>query len=254
VSIVTVTLNNRAFIEEAMQSVFVQSYPGIEYVVIDGGSTDGTADIVKAHQKRLAGWTSEPDLGIADAFNKGLARTTGDYVLFLNSDDRFASSNSVDLLARAALRFDLPDIVCGACRLVDRESGRLVRHLSVRMTRLGLMVGRISPHPAMLTSRAYFGKFGVFDSSFKIAMDLDLMLRGARQSRVAYVPDVITVMRSGGASLRRRASVVEEILRALRKNGLVRSHLGERLIRAYFAVGGTLGPRLRALGEWMRRG
>jgi glycosyltransferase len=253
VSIVTVTLNNRAFIVEAMESVFVQSYSKIEYVVIDGGSTDGTADIVRAYQGRLAAWTSEPDLGIADAFNKGLAKTTGDYVLFLNSDDRFASSNSVNLLVQAALRSDLPDIVCGACRLVDRETGELVRDLSLRMTRLGLMVGRTSPHPAMLTSRSYFQKFGVFDSSFKIAMDLDLMLRGALRSRIAYLPDVITVMRSGGASLRHRASVVEEILRALRKNGVVRSHRGESLIRAYFTAGGMLGPHFRTLRKWIRR-
>jgi len=253
VSIVTVTLNNRAFIGEAMQSVFAQSYPNIEYVVIDGGSTDGTADIVRAHQERLAAWVSEPDRGIADAFNKGLSKTTGDYVLFLNSDDKFASSNSVDLLVQIALRSGLPDIVCGACDLVDRESGQLVRHLRIRMTRLGLLVGRISPHPAMLTSRSYFAKFGVFDPSLVIAMDLDLMLRGALQSRVAYVPDVITVMRSGGLSLRHRALVVEEVLRTLRKNGLVRGRPGEYFIRAYFSARGILGPHLRRLRKWIRR-
>jgi glycosyltransferase len=135
-----------------MQSVFAQSYPDIEYVVIDGGSTD----IVKAYQERLAAWTSELDSGIAEAFNKGLSRTTADYVLFLNSGERFASSNSIDLLLQAALRSSLLDIVCGACNLVDHESGRLVRRLRFRMTRLSLLFGRISPHPAMFYEPVVF--------------------------------------------------------------------------------------------------
>ena len=121
------------------------------------------------------------------------------------------------------------------------------------MTRLGLLFGRISPHPAMLTSRSYFRKFGVFDSSFAIAMDLDLLLRGALQSRIAYVPDVITVMRSGDISLRHRATLVEEILRALRKNGVVSSRPGEYALRTCFGVGDVLGFHLRTLRKWMRR-
>src|SRR6267142_1830060 len=95
VSIVTVTLNSREHVEDAIRSVLSQTYPAIEYVIIDGGSTDGTLDVIRAHEKDFASWISEPDRGIADAFNKGLAATSGDYVLFLNSDDWLADPEAL---------------------------------------------------------------------------------------------------------------------------------------------------------------
>src|SRR6266852_7649400 len=95
VSVVTATLGSRAYLEDTIQSVLAQSHPNLEYIIVDGGSKDGTVDLIRSYESRLTDWVSEPDRGIADAFNKGLARSTGDYVLFLNSDDRFATSDAV---------------------------------------------------------------------------------------------------------------------------------------------------------------
>lgn len=252
VSVVTVTLNSREFVEDTIRSVLAQSYSNVEYVVIDGGSTDGTAEIVRAYASRLAAWVSERDAGIADAFNKGLARVSGDYVIFLNSDDRFATPNSLALLMLSAKQADWPALVCGDCELVQRGSGQRVTRLNVRMTPLGILLGRMSPHPAMLTHKSYFAKYGGFDPSFRIAMDFDLVLRGALHERIVYVPEVITIMRSGGLSTRHRSVVVEEIVRALRKNGNVRTRLGERLVRVYFRLRGKVGSGLKALSAWTR--
>lgn len=96
ISVVTVCYNSVDTIEETMLSVLNQTYPDVEYIIIDGGSTDGTVDIIKKYAGRVAYWISEPDKGIYDAMNKGIAAATGDYINFMNSGDRFASTNVIE--------------------------------------------------------------------------------------------------------------------------------------------------------------
>ncbi len=254
VCIVTVSLNNRAHIGDTIRSVLGQTYPAIEYVIIDGGSTDGTLDVIRAHASRLAAWISEPDSGIADAFNKGLARASGDYVLFLNSDDWLATPDAVDQAMRAAREADYPEIVFGDCDIVDRESGRRLRRLSMEWSPLAFRFGRMINHPAVFTHLSYFRRYGEFDTSFRIATDFELMLRGIFESRVLHVPAVITIMRAGGASMRDREAVVEEIIRALKKNAVVRTYAGELLLRGYFAARRMMRPMKRWLSALLPRG
>ena len=123
ISVVTVVYNGCRFIEETMASVRSQIGPLVEHWVIDGGSTDGTLDIIRLHAFGLAGWLSEPDDGIADAFNKGLSRATGRYVMFLNADDALAHPSALADLLQAARAGDWPDVVYGDCDLFDPESG-----------------------------------------------------------------------------------------------------------------------------------
>ncbi|HET7766016.1 MAG TPA: glycosyltransferase family 2 protein [Burkholderiales bacterium] len=245
VSIVTVALNSREHIEDTIRSVLSQHYPSIEHVIVDGGSTDGTLDVIRAYEKSLASWTSGPDRGIADAFNKGLEATSGDYIQFLNSDDWLADPEAVSRAMQAATRSGFPEIVFGDCDVVDRDTGGLLRRLDHGWSPVAFRFGRMINHPALFTHRSYFRKYGEFDLSYRISMDFELMLRGALRSRVVHVPSVITCMRAGGVSMGNREAAVEEIIRAMKKNGQLRPGWQEWLMRMYFAARRLLHPLRR---------
>lgn len=113
-SIITITYNAVRLVEQTLLNVLSQSYPNIEYIVIDGGSTDGTVDIIRRYESGLAYWVSEPDKGIYDAMNKGLQKATGDYVWFINAGDTLCSSDTVQsVVSRLQKRKALPDIIYG---------------------------------------------------------------------------------------------------------------------------------------------
>ena len=118
-SIITITYNAVRLVEQTLLNVLSQSYPNIEYIVIDGGSTDGTVDIIKRYESGLAYWVSEPDKGIYDAMNKGLQKATGDYVWFINAGDTLCSSDTVQsVVSRLQKRKALPDIIYGETKAV----------------------------------------------------------------------------------------------------------------------------------------
>jgi glycosyltransferase involved in cell wall biosynthesis len=106
ISIITITYNSAEHLEQTIQSVATQSYPHIEYIIVDGGSTDGTLDIIKRHEQHLDNWVSEPDEGISDAMNKGVALASGDFVYFLHSDDYLGSSNAISTACSYLTRSD----------------------------------------------------------------------------------------------------------------------------------------------------
>ena len=138
-SIITITYNAVRLVEQTLLNVLSQSYPNIEYIVIDGGSTDGTVDIIRRYESGLAYWVSEPDKGIYDAMNKGLQKATGDYVWFINAGDTLCSSDTVQsVVSRWQKRKALPDIIYGETNIVDEER----RSLGLR--RRGSSRGRVS--------------------------------------------------------------------------------------------------------------
>lgn len=239
VSIVTITRNSRAFLGETIKSVITQDYPRIEYIVVDGASTDGTIDIIASYKSMITRSISEPDAGIADAFNKGLRLSTGDYVVFLNSDDRFATPRVVGDMVQAIISAGLPDLIYGDCTLHERESGRYLHAINVCFSPRAFLWGRTLPHPSLFTSRAYFDRHGEFDTRFRIAMDYEFLLRGALQTRVVHVPLIVTEIRTGGISTR-SPEVINEIVSALRKNGIIRSSLGALVLLSYFRARSVL--------------
>src|SRR5262245_24911835 len=121
VSVITAVRNGEKYLPETLQSVLTQTYARVEHLVIDGGSSDATVDIIRAHAPKLAYWISEPDAGIADAFNKGVVKATGDYLLFLNSDDVLAQREAIATMAEAAVGAGLPGLIYGDCMMVSRE-------------------------------------------------------------------------------------------------------------------------------------
>lgn len=248
VSIVTITRNSRVYVKDAIESVIGQTFPSIEYIMVDGGSTDGTVDIIRSYNDRISKWVSEPDGGIADAFNKGLAFTTGDYIMYLNSDDRLASPRVIEDMVAAIEREGLPELAYGDLCVIDRESGRQVRTLRWEFSAHALRFGRTIPHPSLLMHRRYFLQHGSFDTSFRIAMDYELLLRGATKSRVVHVPVTVSEFRTGGVS-NPGPLVVDEIIRAQRKNGMVCTDIAATLLRAYF----TGRARLRGIKSLILR-
>jgi glycosyltransferase involved in cell wall biosynthesis len=247
ISVVTVVYNGCRFIEETMASVRAQIGPLVEHWVIDGGSTDGTLDIIRLHASGLAGWLSEPDDGIADAFNKGLSRATGRYVMFLNADDALAHPSALADLLEVARAGDWPDVVYGDCDLFDPESGEFLYRAVINYDRERFLARETLPHPGMLMHRRYFDVYGRFDTSFRIAMDYELFLRGVPKTGAVRVPGVVTRVRAGGVSARNRGLVIDETMRALRMHGHI-SALGEARIRATYAMRGAARRALEGAG------
>lgn len=252
ITVITVVRNGRELLPDTIQSVLNQSYRALDYVIIDGASTDGTVDIIRANADRLAGWLSEPDKGIADAFNKGVRMAQGDYLLFLNADDRLSGATVIEVMANAIVANDWPMLAFGDCLMVSRDKDEPLYRL--RRTKMGFAMawGDTLPHPALFLHRSYFEKYGLYDTSFRIAMDYDLLLRGAPRERIVHVPQLVSLMREGGISALDRQAVVDESIRALCKNGFIRTPLGEWRMRAYYAARLSAKNTLRRLGLYER--
>lgn len=193
ISIITVVYNGAAFIEQTIQSVIEQTYRPIEFIIIDGGSSDGTLEIIRRYENAVSSWVSEPDNGIADAMNKGLNRATGKYVMFIHADDYLAESNSLN----QAIGFLAgQDIV-----LFDILYGRSMRRSTPRGFNFWMNFKTGVYHQGSLCKREIFERIGGFDIDFKIAMDFDFFLRAYRYGlRAHYFPIAVAVMRDTGIS------------------------------------------------------
>jgi glycosyltransferase involved in cell wall biosynthesis len=185
VSIVTPSFDQAAYLEDALNSVFAQDYSNIETIVIDGGSTDGSGDIVKKHAARLAYWVSEPDAGQADAINKGFARAKGKYYAWLNADDRLLPGA---ISAAVAFLEANPDVgmVYGDADFIDAQ-GRVVGRFNAQQTDYARMLRGFVHIPQQATVwRAALWQ--PLDTSLHFAMDYDLWVRIAKRSRLQYLP------------------------------------------------------------------
>ena len=234
ISVITAVKNGQAFIGQTMESVLSQRYADVEYIVIDGGSTDGTVNIIKSHASRLAHWISEKDEGIADAFNKGVSFATGEYFLVLNADDALADAQVLERIAAQIVANGSPTMLNGDCDVLDRRTGKVLNRASIDVSRKELLLGKMIPHPSLFTHRSYFEKYGRFDPRFKIAMDYDWLLRGWGTERIVHAPLLVTNVRDGGMSTLARTRVVDEIIAALKKNGYLASIGSELGMRAYY--------------------
>ena len=175
ISIITIALNAERYLEQTIASVVNQTYSNREYIIVDGGSTDGTLDIIKKYESEIDNWISEPDKGIADAMNKGIDLATGDYILFLHSDDYLVNSS---VLERASEylgdRFDVFFFQV----LHDIHGQNQVSRNKPLGWLTNFKMG--SCHQGQLCSIKLFQRIGKFDTSFKIDMDYDFILRAYR--------------------------------------------------------------------------
>ena len=200
VSIVTVVRNGAATLERTIRSVLGQSYRPIEYIIIDGASTDGTTDIVRRHEAALAFWRSEPDRGISDAFNKGLALARGAFIGFLNADDWMEPRQVAE--AVAALERTGADFVFGDL-IYHLADGRPAHRVLGDLEYAGVIDRRMPEvaHPTLLARRVIFDRVGGFDCRYRRAMDYDWLLRAHRAGfRGAYAPGLVGHMSLAGRS------------------------------------------------------
>jgi glycosyltransferase involved in cell wall biosynthesis len=189
VSIITPSYNQAAFIEQTIKSVLDQDYPNIEYLVADGGSTDGSVEIIKRYAKRLTWWVSEKDKGQADAINKGFARAKGEFIAWVNSDDYYQPG--AISAAVAALQAN-PDagFVFGDVEVVDKDE-HILNHLRYgTWTLADLMTFHIIGQPAVFMRRSVLEKAGYLDLNYHFLLDHQLWLRMGLQAGMQYVPQL----------------------------------------------------------------
>lgn len=226
ISIITVVFNGRRTIEEAIQSVASQTYQNIEHIVIDGGSTDGTLDILKIHRNKLAKMVSERDNGIYDAMNKGIRLATGDVIGFLNSDDVYADASILSRVARVFSEHGVDACYGDLCYVDGKDLDKMVRYWRSNPYRRGMFaLGWVPPHPTFFVKRKIYAVEGGFDISYRLAADFELMLRllEVRSVRSHYIPRVLVKMRMGGATNKSWRNVLRqnrEIVRSLREHGI----------------------------------
>lgn len=213
-SVVTVSYNSAATIERTIDSVLSQTFRDLEYIVVDGGSTDDTLDIVRRHGDRIR-WISERDGGIYDAMNKGIRLSRGRWIHLLNSDDYY---NSRDSLERATplLQEDRTNYFS---MIYEQKDGQ--RSLQrFRYRRPALFLSARLPHPSLIVSRRQYEVVGLYDTGFRIAADHDLILRLTDRYPGHFHDLPLTVMTAGGMSAANRLATLEEFRQATINNGL----------------------------------
>jgi glycosyltransferase involved in cell wall biosynthesis len=246
VSVITIAYNSAETIEDTIKSVVSQDYPELEYIIIDGGSTDNTLKIIDRYKDHISNIISEPDKGIYDAMNKGVANATGELVGILNSDDIYADDKVVtdivnQLGDKDAIYADLVYVKRDAIDEVTRywKSGEYTKGDFVK--------GWMPPHPTFFVRKRCYDAYGTYDLRLKSAADYECMLRMIHKNNIslAYLPRVITKMRVGGqsnANVNNRVKANQEDRMAWEMNGLK-----PRFYTLY------LKP-LRKIGQFLKKG
>ena len=229
ISILTATYNSEKTLRNTMESLLRQGYRNFEYIIIDGGSKDGTVDVIKEYEPKFEGrlkYISEPDNGIYDAMNKGIWMATGDVVGFLNSDDFYTADDALQKIADTFEQNDI-DATYGDIHYVnDDDLAKMVRYYSSAVFKRSFMrFGLMPAHPSFYCKRAIYEKYGAFDTSYRIAADFENLLRLIFIHRIKthYIPKDFVTMRTGGASTAgfdSRKKIMREHLRAMKKNGV----------------------------------
>jgi len=195
--------NGIAHLEQTILSVLNQDYDNIEYIIIDGGSTDGTVELIKEYEDKIAYWVSEPDGGIYDAMNKGIEAANGDIVGILNSDDFYYNQ---DVLSKVAKVFEETNCDClyGDLVFVNKGDARkIVRYWKSGKFEKNLMTkGWMLPHPTFFVKKEIYQKYGLYNTSLKSAADYEMILRLLHKEKiiVEYIPEILIKMRMGGES------------------------------------------------------
>lgn len=203
ISIITVVYNNAEHIRDCIKSVVGQSYAAIEYIVIDGKSTDGTLEVINQHKEKIAKIISEEDGGYVYAMNKGLKVATGDIVGFLHSDDFYAHERVIEGIV-GTFKNTFTDSLYGDLVYVKKDNpNKIVRYWKGgTYNRNRVRCGWMPPHPTFFVKREIYEKHGYFNTDFKIAADYEIILRFLHRCKISihYMPEVLVMMRAGGVS------------------------------------------------------
>jgi glycosyltransferase involved in cell wall biosynthesis len=194
VTIITVVYNARTTIEDTIISVINQTYTNLEYIIIDGGSTDGTVKIINQYLERITHFISEPDKGIADGFNKGIAMATGDWIGMINADDWYAL-NAVELVMNN--KSPKGDVCCGNIMLIGKNGIERSKKSKISWLNFGMYI----MHPTCFIKKEVYQKVGKYDTTLKIAMDFDMFLRIKYNGfKITHTDEIVAYMRVDGVS------------------------------------------------------
>lgn len=226
ISVITVSYNSAATIADTVRSVASQNYPNIEHLVIDGLSNDNTVRVVEANQHPNLVLTSETDEGIYDAMNKGLDRSNGDIICFLNADDFYVSNCVLSKVVMLMQNHRLDAVIADVGFFHPSRPERIVRrYCSGRFTPERLAWGWIPAHPGLFLRRSITDRVGHFKTDYEIAGDYEYIIRAFHGQNLKYqhLPEIVVKMHLGGAStagLRAKVQLNKEVLRACRENDI----------------------------------
>ena len=226
VSVITAVFNGVDTIKDCIKSVSGQIYPDIEHIIIDGGSTDGTLEVIKRYTEKRVNIVSEPDNGIYDALNKGIRQASGEVIGLLYSDDFYAHDRVIEKVADIFMKYNI-DSCYGDLQYVDKNNpDKVIRYWKSSQYRHGkFKYGWMPPHSTFFVKKEIYNKYGYFNTNFKIAADYELMLRFLEKHKIStyYTPEVFIKMRIGGTSNRNIKNLIiksNEDYRAWKVNNL----------------------------------
>jgi len=231
ISIITVCYNSEKYIKSAIDSVISQSYQNIEYIIIDGGSTDKTNEIIDSYSDKVSRHISEPDDGIYDAMNKGIKHATGDLIGILNSDDYYKDNHVLERIVQLFQKHNTDSIYADIDYVDPNRNDKIIRKWkSGPYKPNSFKKGWHPAHPGFFVKNKIFGELGDYDLSYKVAADFELMLRFLEKHHITsyYFPKSIVCMRLGGASNKNLRNIItgnKECIRAFKKNDLKASIL-----------------------------
>jgi glycosyltransferase involved in cell wall biosynthesis len=201
ISVIVAVFNGRATLQQCIDSFARQTYANKELIVIDGGSTDGTIDVLRENQNTISYWVSEPDRGIYSAWNKALSQARGEWICFLGADDYFWDTNALAHMGVQLQKLPSSVLVAYGEIMVVNSDGRVICAFGGPWGKVKKRFGQLMsiPHQGTMHRRRLFERHGHFDESFRIAGDYELLLRELKSADACFIPDVVmTAMRQGG--------------------------------------------------------
>ncbi len=249
ISIITVVYNGEESLEETIESVINQSYDNVEYIIIDGGSTDGTVDIIKKYEDKIDYWVSESDKGIADAFNKGINASSGEFLYFLNCGDILYSNDSLlEVIQNIKIKFC--DMLVYKIAMVDEDRNILQvagKHIGLKKQKYRNYL----PHQGMIIKKELFKKFGEYDMEYKLGMDYEWstrLINAEKNLKIFFFDDVLCKMLEGGVSQTNYIGTFLAYHKARIKNKIINRRLSY-LISLFFIIKRTFGILVRQLAR-----
>ncbi len=226
ISIITVVYNGEAYLRDCIESIIHQSYPNVEYIIVDGDSTDGTLSIIEEYKMHVHQLISEPDQGLYDAINKGIAMASGEIVGILNADDMLADRNVIEQIAESFIQDSSIDAVYGDLNYVHPINNKIIRTWKSKQAgEKDIARGWMPAHPTLYIRKALFEKYGNYALNLGTAADYDLILRYfyQHQLKVYYLPFLMVNMRMGGVSNKNFLSLIRAFqndYKALKMNNM----------------------------------
>jgi glycosyltransferase involved in cell wall biosynthesis len=226
ISIITVVWNNEKTIKDAIDSVLSQTYENIEYIIVDGASTDDTIEIVKSYGNKITKFLSEPDKGLYDAMNKGIKLATGDVVGILNSDDFYIDESVIEKVVKTFQEQNVDSVYADLVYVKSENLDKIVRYYdSSKFHPSKFAYGWMPAHPTFFVKKEFYEKYGLFKTDYKIAADYEILVRFLKKYELSYfyLNQVIIKMRMGGVStsgFKSNYILNKEIIRACAENGL----------------------------------